>query len=296
MFGAGSPLKKETIKLLPEMPEMRASDLLWYFPSDKEMQKSMFHVIQGIFRHMANADWILGNWFHRLDPAATTVTPNILPLGPILGGGDTVRLRAEDSSCLGWLDAQPARSVVYVAFGSTARFSRRQLDELAAALEALGRRFLWVAWAGMVAEGEGSAAYGAGFAARVADRGRMVEWAPQEAVLGHAATACFVTHCGWNSFVESLSNGVPVVCWPYFGDQMYTQRCACEGWKVGLRLEADQGGVVRRDEIRRRVEEVVEDQLLKQNALRFMGMGRESVERGEPSSNNLDYLLKQMKY
>lgn len=276
------------------MPEMRASDLVWCFPSDNGMQKSMFHTIKGIFHHMSNADWILGNWFHRLDPYATTVTPNILPLGPILG---TASLRAEDSTCLTWLDAQPPQSVIYIAFGSTAtaRFSRRQLDELAAALELIGRRFLWVAWPGMVAEGPGPA-YDAEFAARVADRGRIVEWAPQEAVLGHAATACFVTHCGWNSFVESLNNGVPVVCWPYFGDQMYTQRCACEGWKVGLRLEADGGGIVRRDEIRRRVEEIMEDGTVKENAMRFMGMGRESVERGAPSSNNLDFLLNQMKY
>ncbi|XP_057805089.1 UDP-glycosyltransferase 83A1-like [Salvia miltiorrhiza] len=295
----GSPLKEERIKLLADMPEMRESDLMWYFPTDKEIQKSMFHAIKGIVHHMAQADWIIGNWFHRLDPDATTVTPNVLPLGPILASADAAAssaqtLRAEDSSCLDWLDAQPPRSVVYVAFGSTARFSRRQLDELEAALEMSGRRFLWVAWSGLTEGPE--PAYSEEFAGRVGDRGRMVEWAPQEAVLGHAATACFVTHCGWNSFTESLSNGVPVVCWPYFGDQMYTQRCACEGWKVGLRLEADEGGVVRRDEIRRRVEEIMEDQIVKENAMSFMGMGRQSIAKGGSSSNNLDYLLKQMNY
>ncbi|XP_047957093.1 UDP-glycosyltransferase 83A1-like [Salvia hispanica] len=290
----GTPLKEETIKLLPDMPEMGGSDLLWYFPSDKEMQKSMFHAIKGILHHMAEADWILGNWFHTLDPAATTITPTVLPIGPLLGSAASSTLHDEDTTCLTWLDAQPPRSVVYVAFGSTARFSRLQIDELEAALEATRHRFLWVAWPGLTEGGE--AVYGDRFVARVAGRGRMVEWAPQEAVLGHPATACFVTHCGWNSFTESLMNGVPVVCWPYFGDQMYTQRCACEGWKVGLRLEADGDGIVRREEIRQRVEEVMEDRVVKENAERFMVMGRENLLSGNPSSNNIDFLAKQMKY
>ncbi|KAH6830660.1 hypothetical protein C2S53_010139 [Perilla frutescens var. hirtella] len=297
----GTPLmKNETLKLLPNTPEMRATDVIWYFPSDKDMQKSMFHAIKDICHYMSSgtADWIIGNWFHHLDPSATAIAPNILPLGPLLadGGPSAGSFCAEDSTCLTWLDNQPENSVVYVAFGSTSRFSQRQLDELAAGLELMGRPFLWVAWSGLT-EGSSTPAYSREFAERVAGRGKMVEWAPQEAVLGHPATACFVTHCGWNSFVESVSNGVPVVCWPYFGDQMYTQRCACDGWKVGVRLEgAAADGIVSRDEIKRRVDEIVSNGLLRENALRFKAMATESIQEGGTSAINLNYLLQQMKY
>ncbi|KAL0416037.1 UNVERIFIED_CONTAM: Flavonol 3-O-glucosyltransferase F3GT2 [Sesamum latifolium] len=241
----GTPLQNESIQLLPSLPAMDTTDLLWYFPSDPNSQKSMFHIIKDIMRHMQNANWVLCNWFQELNPAASNLSPNILSIGPLLANGQSAgSFCSEDSTCLSWLDKQPKSSVVYVAFGSTSRFSQQQLDELGLGLELMGRPFLWVAWSGL--KDVSTPVYMNEYTERVAGRGKIVEWAPQEAVLAHPSTACFVTHCGWSSFMESLSMGVPLLCWPYFGDQLYTRTCVCEAWRVGMRLKADDGGVCMR--------------------------------------------------
>ncbi|KAK4437001.1 UDP-glycosyltransferase 74D1 [Sesamum alatum] len=290
----GTPLKNVNIQVLPSLPAMATTDLVWYFPSDPNTQKSMYHVIKDIFHHMQNADWILCNWFHELNPAASNLLPNILSIGPLLANGQSAgSFCSEDSTCLSWLDKQPKSSVVYVAFGSTSRFSQQQLDELALGLELMGRPFLWVAWSGL--KDGSSPAYTNEYTKRVADRGKIVDWAPQEAVLGHPSTACFVTHCGWSSFMESLSMGVPLLCWPYFGDQLYTRTCVCDAWRVGMWFKPDESGLVSRYEIKNRVEEVLCDGSVRENVLRLKEMARNSIKKGGSSLLNLEYVVKQMK-
>ncbi|KAL2243038.1 UDP-glycosyltransferase 83A1-like [Sesamum indicum] len=290
----GTPLHNENIQLLPSLPAMNITDLVWYFPSDPNTQKSMFHVIKDIMRHMQNANWVLCNWFQELNPGASNLSQNILSIGPLLANGQSSgSFCSEDSTCLSWLDKHPKSSVVYVAFGSTSRFSQQQLDELALGLEIMGRPFLWVAWSGL--KDGSSPAYTNEYTERVAGRGKIVEWAPQEAVLSHPSTACFVTHCGWSSFMESLIMGVPLLCWPYFGDQLYTRTCVCDAWRVGMRLKPDEGGLVSRYEIKNMVEEVLSDGSVRENVLRLKGMARNSISKGGSTLVNLEYFLKQIK-
>ncbi|KAK6123090.1 hypothetical protein DH2020_043170 [Rehmannia glutinosa] len=288
----GTPLNNKSIKLLPNMPEMTTTDLMWYFPGDKNIQKSIFHITKGTIHHtINNADWILCNWFTELDPTSHNLTPNILPIGPLLANGQSSgSFCPEDSTCLSWLNTQPKNSVIYVAFGSTSKFTHQQLDELANGLVLTGRPFLWVAWAGLVKDGPSPTYYIHNFMKRVGAQGKVVEWAPQEAVLAHPSVACFVTHCGWSSFMEGLSNGVPLVCWPYFGDQMYTKSCVCGGWRVGVCLEGggDEGGIIWRDEIRDKIEEVLCDGIIRGNALKLKEKARISVGKGGSSLVNLE--------
>ncbi|KAE8706241.1 hypothetical protein F3Y22_tig00110402pilonHSYRG00007 [Hibiscus syriacus] len=75
--------------------------------------------------------------------------------------------------------------------------------------------------------------------------------------LNSQAEHSFGCHCGWNSTIEDLSNGVPFLCWPYFADQFFNQSYICEYWGVGLGLERDGKGIIRRDEIRNKVKQVV---------------------------------------
>lgn len=284
----------KSIKLVPNMPDMLPTELLWYFSSNKEMQKAMFHFIKGTMDQMMNADWILCNWFHDLNPSATDVNPNILPIGPLLADAQsTGSLCPEDSTCLPWLDKQPKASVIYAAFGSTSRFNQHQLDELAIGLKLTGRPFLWVAWSGLT---DGSApTYSDEFKNHVGDRGKIVEWAPQEAVLGHPSIGCFITHCGWSSFMEGLSMGVPLLCWPYFGDQMYTATCICDVWRVGMRVKGDESGVVSRYEIKDKVEGLLCDGGIRENVLKWKRMTRENIDEGGSSSLNLEYLIQKFK-
>ena len=126
-----------------------------------------------------------------------------------------------------WLDARPAGSVVFLCFGSASSVPAEQLKEIAVGLERSGHAFLWAVSAPVAPdadstkrfEGRGEAALEAllpdGFLDRTRGRGLVVpKWAAQVEVLRHPATGAFVTHCGWNSTLEAVTAGVPMVCWP----------------------------------------------------------------------------------
>jgi hypothetical protein len=132
---------------------------------------------------------------------------------------------------------KPERSVVYLCFGSFAPVSDAQLQELALGLEASGESFLWVVRSETWVAPEG-------WEERVADRGMLVTaWAPQTAILGHRAVGAFVTHCGWNSVLETVAAGVPVLTWPMVFEQFITERLLTDVLGIGERLWPDGAGV-----------------------------------------------------
>ncbi|CAD6342457.1 unnamed protein product [Miscanthus lutarioriparius] len=115
--------------------------------------------------------------------------------------------------------------------------SEVQLRELALGLEASGKLFLWVVRADTWAPPEG-------WRERVGDRGMVVTgWAPQTAILAHPAVGAFVTHCGWNSILETISAGVPVLTWPMVVEQFITERFVTEVLAIGERLWPEGAGV-----------------------------------------------------
>ncbi|GLT36245.1 hypothetical protein SLA2020_106370 [Shorea laevis] len=95
----------------------------------------------------------------------------------------------------------------------------------------------------------------------------MVGWAPQRVVLGYPSIACFMSHCGQNSTMEGVSNGVPFLCWSYFGDQFLNESYIYEIWKVGLKFEKDESGIIKREEIKSKVEKLLGDENFKVRAL-----------------------------
>ncbi|CAH8317222.1 unnamed protein product [Eruca vesicaria subsp. sativa] len=173
---------------------------------------------------------ILVNTVAELEPHALDVLsrdgdlPRVYPIGPVLHlqneGG-------EESEVLWWLDKQPERSVVFLCFGSFGGFSEEQTREIAVALDRSGHRFLWSlrrATSNVLKEGPGDytnleEVLPEGFLNRTSDRGKVIGWAPQVAVLAKPAIGGFVTHCGWNSVLESLWFGVPMVTWPLYAEQ-----------------------------------------------------------------------------
>ncbi|RVW83338.1 Retrovirus-related Pol polyprotein from transposon TNT 1-94 [Vitis vinifera] len=150
------------------------------------------------------------------------------------------------TDCPGWLDKQPAGSVIYVAFGSLAIFNQRQFNELALGLELVGRPFLWVVRSDFT---DGSVAeYPDGFIERVADHGKIVSWAPQEEVLAHPSVAY----------------------------QFHNQSYICKKWKVGLGLNPDEKGFISRHGIKMKIEKLVSDDGIKANAKKLKEMARKS--------------------
>jgi hypothetical protein len=159
------------------------------------------------------------------------------PLCLVNTEASTIARRADemaDDRIVPWLDAQPEASVVYVSFGTVVRLFPAQVAELAAALEASHRPFIWA-----VKETGAGGGIDDGFEERVRGRGLVVRgWAPQVAILAHPAVGGFLTHCGWSSVQESLVHGVPMVTWPHFVDQFMNETLVVDVLGVGVRSGA----------------------------------------------------------
>ncbi|KAG0449162.1 hypothetical protein HPP92_027447 [Vanilla planifolia] len=204
------------------------------------------------------ADGILVNSFEALESAAykrlRARGERVYAIGPMIRCHSSKDGSAE---CMKWLDRHPCRSVVFVSFGTMVQISSRQVKELAYGLESSGQRFLWL----LPADGDCEKYLPKGFVERTRDVGMVVgSWVPQAAVLSHVTVGGFVSHCGWNSTLESLANGVPMVAWPIQYDQRMNALLLMEGVGVALRLEAsaeDEDGFV----CRVAVEEIVKEQM-----------------------------------
>ncbi|KAK6145294.1 hypothetical protein DH2020_022114 [Rehmannia glutinosa] len=148
----------------------------------------------------------------------------------------TTSLMEEDISCLSWLDKQAPNSVVYVSLGSMAIIDENELIEMARGLAKSEQPFLWVIRPSLLNNGSDDAITSLP-EHLIQEKGLVVKWAPQKKVLAHSAVGGFFSHCGWNSTLESLCEGVPMICRPSFADQMVNARYLTHVWKVGLELE-----------------------------------------------------------
>ncbi|XP_037493333.1 UDP-glycosyltransferase 83A1 isoform X2 [Jatropha curcas] len=226
-----------------------------------------------------------------LEQSACDLIPNAIPIGPLHASNHFAgNLWPEDSTCLTWLDRQPNGSVIYLAFGSTVVYNKQQFNELAFGLEITGQPFLWVVRSDFT-----EAEFPDGFLERTANSGKIVKWAPQEKVLAHTSISCFVSHCGWNSTMEGLSMGVPFLCWPYCADQFHNKDTICKNWKVGVGLVPDENGIVTRDEIKGKIEQLVSDKDIKVNSLKLKKMARKSISEGGSSFKNFLSFVEQIK-
>ena len=277
----------------------------------------MYDVFLQSYSRLDETTWIAFNTFDELEHESLAALrkehETIYTVGPLLpasyfnGSVDpayrTATLWEEEYECLKWLDKQAPASVLYVSFGSIAILTLQQFEELALGLEACGQPLLWVIRSDLM-YGE-SALFPEGYLDRVKDRACFVSWAPQLQVLTHPATGGFLTHFGWNSTVESISAGVPMLGWPYFADQMLNQRCAVDGWRTALEFEAGEGEgeaeaemMIGREEVERKARALMQGESSKQ--LREMAgkwkkvAGKAVQTKEESSTRNWQALVKAM--
>lgn len=285
---------------------MDATFLAWnYMAGNRDAERLVFHYLTTTAQAAAaKADFLLCNTFSDIEPAIFTKpsTPaSILPIGPLRtwmrqqhGRPVGHFWRAEDTACMSFLDAQPRGSVVYVAFGSITVMAVAQLQELALGLQASGRPFLWVVRPGLAGK------LPTGFTTDLVTgqgKGKVVGWAPQEQVLAHPAVACFVTHCGWNSTLEGVRNGLPMLCWPYFTDQFTNQTYICDIWRVGLRvaLAESSGAMVTKERIVELLDDLLRDEGVKERVLKLKEKAEKSMSEDGESFKNLDLLMKSLR-
>uniref|UniRef100_A0A1D1ZI38 Glycosyltransferase n=1 Tax=Anthurium amnicola TaxID=1678845 RepID=A0A1D1ZI38_9ARAE len=253
---AGLPHRLELLRT--QLPDTSTTDL----------------VISSIIQSEASSDGVVINSFYELEPDYVAYHRDVLGrrawhLGPVSLYGDD-----DDNTCRGgtagavdsagslsWLDGKNPRSVVYVCFGTITQLADAQLREIAVALEGCGRPFVWVCHGGALDW------LPEGFAERTAGWGLLITgWAPQVAILGHGAVGGFVTHCGWNSCLEAIAAGVPMVTWPLAAEQFYNEKLVTELLKVGAAvgsktwtMKEEERELIPGEEIRKAVARVMGD-------------------------------------
>ncbi|XP_058179556.1 linamarin synthase 2-like [Rhododendron vialii] len=196
----------------------------------------------------------------------------------------------EDSKVFEWLDRKEPNSVVYLNYGSITVMSAENLREFAWGLANSKHPFLWIVRPDVVM-GD-SAKLPEEFLEETKDRGLLVSWCPQAKVLKHPSTGAFLTHCGWNSTIEAVCGGTPVICWPYFADQQTNCRYACTTWGMGVEVNND----VKRDEVEALVREMMEGEggkKMRSKAKEWKKKAEEAVDVGGSSYNNFDRFIKE---
>ncbi|XP_058754697.1 7-deoxyloganetin glucosyltransferase-like [Vicia villosa] len=179
----------------------------------------------------------------------------------------------EEPECLEWLNSKEPNSVVYVNFGSITVMTNEQMVEFAWGLANSKIPFLWVVRPDLVA-GE-NAVLPQEFLEETKDRGMLSSWCPQEEVLDHSAIGGFLTHSGWNSTLESVCGGVPMICWPFFAEQQTNSRFCCHEWGIGLEIED-----AKRDKIESLVKEMMEGEKgkeMKEKALEWKKLAQNAA-------------------
>ncbi|KAK6143695.1 hypothetical protein DH2020_024043 [Rehmannia glutinosa] len=183
----------------------------------------------------------------------------------------------EESECIKWLDEKEPQSVVYVNFGSITVVTAHQLTEFAWGLANTKKPFLWIIRPDIMA-GE-SAMLPPEFLAETKDRSMMIGWCPQEQVLNHPAIGGFLTHSGWNSTIESIASGVPLICWPFFAEQQTNCRFSCVEWEIGMEIDNN----VKRDDVELLVRELTDGEKgkkMKEKALEWKRKAEEATRPG----------------
>ncbi|XP_068314608.1 UDP-glycosyltransferase 76F1-like [Pyrus communis] len=281
-----SPIK---FKDLPMMPNCDPEDYYQLITNVANEPKASHGFICNTFEDLEG---------HALATIHQEYYPNIpiFSLGPFHKCGPTTSssstsLLAQDQRCISWLNTQAPKSVAYVSFGSVAKIDQAKFLEIAWGLANSGQPFLWGIRPGLVEELDWLKVLPNGFLEALNEKAHIVKWSPQKEVLAHPAVGVFWTHCGWNSILESICEGVPMICTPCFSEQMLNARYVSDVWKVGLQLEHGIGrGEVERTIRRLMVEKEGEE--IKKRALKLMEKANLCLKEGASSCQSLDGLVK----
>ncbi|CAD6270797.1 unnamed protein product [Miscanthus lutarioriparius] len=301
---AASNLERSDDVTLPGMLRpLRTRDMPSFFFTEKtedSLSKMVLKSMGELFQQMdEEKPAVLVNTFGALEDVALKAIQtymDVFAVGPAVplskndGTSELAQIHLfqhdETAAYMEWLDAQPEKSVVYLSFGSLLGYTRRQAEEVLHGLQAGGRPYLWVV------RREGRAEEVDDLCLTAAEKkGMVVEWCDQQRVLAHPSVGCFVTHCGWNSTLEAVACGVPMVGVPSWSDQPVNAWLVEEEWEVGVRAERDGEGTLTRGELERCVELVMDggDRAVqvRANASRLKERARQAVAAGGPLETSL---------
>ncbi|EOA29507.1 hypothetical protein CARUB_v10013563mg [Capsella rubella] len=254
-----------------------------------------------------NSFGVLVNSFYELEPAyadfyRSFVAKRAWHIGPLSlsnrefveKAGRGKKANIDEQDCLKWLDSKTLGSVVYLSFGSGTNLTNEQLLEIAYGLEGSGQNFIWVVRTNGN-QGEDEEWLPERFEERTTKKGLIIRgWAPQVVILDHKAIGGFVTHCGWNSAVEGIAAGLPMVTWPMGAEQFYNEKLLTKVLKIGVSVGATEkvkkGKLISREQVEKAVREVIVGEEAEERRLwakKLGEMAKAAVEEGGSSYNDV---------
>ncbi|AED92375.1 UDP-glycosyltransferase 78D3 [Arabidopsis thaliana] len=282
---------EETIGFISGMEKIRVKDTqegVVFGNLDSVFSKTLHQM--GLALPRATAVFI--NSFEELDPTFTNDFRsefkrylNIGPLALLSSPSQTSTLVHDPHGCLAWIEKRSTASVAYIAFGRVATPPPVELVAIAQGLESSKVPFVWSLQEMKMTH------LPEGFLDRTREQGMVVPWAPQVELLNHEAMGVFVSHGGWNSVLESVSAGVPMICRPIFGDHAINARSVEAVWEIGVTISS---GVFTKDGFEESLDRVLvqdDGKKMKVNAKKLEELAQEAVSTKGSSFENFGGLL-----
>ena len=245
---------------------------------------------------------------HAINSFSGDTSPPIYPIGPILNTEvESSEVQQQAIEIMNWLNDQPPSSVVFLCFGSMGSFNGEQVREIAHGLEGSGCRFLWsLRQPPPKGKMEYPIEYGnkeevlpEGFLDRTTKIGKVIGWAPQVAVLAHPAVGGFVSHCGWNSTLESLWYGVPTATWPMYAEQQLNAFQMVKDLELAVEIkidyDKDKGYIVSSQDIEKGLRQLMDaDSEVRKKRQKMQEKSRKAMMDGGSSYSYLGYFIEDM--
>lgn len=272
-------------------------------------------IIDQIKQAQYSARGTLVNTFEELEPfyveGLRKERKNVLCIGPVSLCNEELLEKSNRGSkasidehfCMKWLDSMKPNSVVYACFGSLCHISFPQLKEIGLGLEESNFPFIWIIRGQNYSAEVEKWLSEEGFQERVQGRGLIIRgWAPQVLILSHPSVGGFLTHCGWNSTLEGVSAGVPMITWPMFAEQFYNENFIVNVLEIGVRIgvkvgmkSGEEEAMVKRDSVKKAIEKVIgeeeEMKLRRERAQKLGKMAMEAMLDGGSSYKNITLLI-----
>ncbi|CAN7104447.1 unnamed protein product [Brassica rapa subsp. narinosa] len=281
----------EVVDYIPGLSPTRLRDLPEIYHG---FSHQVFNKFKPCFDELSKAKYLLFPSPYELEPKAVDfftskfdfpvyTTGPLIPFEELSAGNDVIK-----PEYIQWLDGQPESSVLYISQGSFLSVSEAEMEETVGGVRESGISFLWVARGGESKLKE----------ALEGSPGVVVSWCDQLRVLSHKAVGGFWTHCGFNSTLEGIYSGVPMLTFPLFWDQFLNAKMIVEDWRVGMGIKSDKKTeLVRRDDIKELVKRFMDGESEEVREMRSRACDLSEICRGAvaergSSDVNIDAFLK----